>query len=132
MYSVGLSVNWQPSIKKTLANRELARAALSSADYQLQKRVAEQRLLWENAQKNVKLLRSKHGQIYAAVDLAKQQVGELEKNYHLGRTSLFELTEQKINLLKLQIEAQSATQERVSNALLTLQYFDQVSCDLIR
>lgn len=132
IYSVGLNLTWQPSLKKTKANRELAKASENTADYQWRRRLMEQEQLWENTQTNITLLRTKYAQSFEAVNLAKQQVDELERNYNLGRTSLFELTQQKINLLKLQIEAQTATQERVSNVLQSLQYFDQVSCELIR
>ncbi len=131
VYEVGLQFSWHPAPKRFKSARQSAMAARNAAQLEEEKKVQEDKSLWDLTQKKIGLLRQKQSSLESATLASENQIIDLNQQYEKGRKTLFELTQQRINLLRIRMDLESVKRQRLENLLEPLQQFDQFQCALI-
>jgi len=131
VYQVGLDFLWQPSPKNSQAARQIAEAEIHMAELQKQKREQEQSTAWSQAKQDIGLLKKQFELAQRALNASRKQVEELKNQYGMGRTSLFELAQQRMHVLETGVQMENVRHEQISNLLQPLQFVNRFKCELL-
>lgn len=131
VYMAGVRFSWLISPKRIRAAKEAAVVAANTPSIDYDKLVHERKLLWEETQQKIRRLRKEYQTLLKAVQSGKGEVGDLIERFNQGRVSVFQLSEARVELFRLQVAAEALKFQRTQNLLETLQLFDQFQCPLL-
>ncbi len=131
IYSAGVKFSWPLSPLRIRAANQAAIVSEQTPSIDYDKILHERKLLWEETQGNIRHLQKEYQTILKAIQAGKGEVSDLISRFDQGRVSLFQLSESRIELFRLQVVAESLKFQRTQNLLETLQLFDQFQCPLL-
>ncbi|MFH1653488.1 MAG: hypothetical protein ABIE74_05480 [Pseudomonadota bacterium] len=131
IYEVGMNLSVPISPKKYQSANELSMSSRNKPQIEEDRLTQSREVYWNETVEKIKLFSTQQGQLKEALNSGVKQIYDLLKRYNQGRLSLFELTQERIELLKLRIIEANLMKSRYMNIYGTLERFDQFRCPLI-